>query len=150
MNNRVKLYNACCKRVMARMPDASVDLIVTDPPYKNIGGGSRDLLGGILKENDADLFKDMLEPAEFMGELFRVLKSGRSAYIFTNVLNMVSYITHAQRFGFKLSNILVWVKNTKTPNRWGMKDCEYILLFHKSPARVFNDCLLYTSPSPRD
>ena len=36
-----KLYNGDCLEVLRGLPDKSVDLVVTDPPYdlKNINGG---------------------------------------------------------------------------------------------------------------
>lgn len=41
-NNDIRLYNEDCMEVLKRLPDNSVDLIVTDPPYlieKSSGGG---------------------------------------------------------------------------------------------------------------
>ena len=41
-NNDICLYNEDCMEVLKRLPDNSVDLIVTDPPYlinKSSGGG---------------------------------------------------------------------------------------------------------------
>ena len=38
----VKLFNEDCMQVLKRLPDNSIDLIVTDPPYlikKSSGGG---------------------------------------------------------------------------------------------------------------
>ena len=40
-NNDIRLYNEDCMEVLKRLPDNSVDLIVTDPPYlieKSSGG----------------------------------------------------------------------------------------------------------------
>ena len=34
-----RIYNEDCLEGMKRIPDGSVDLIVTDPPYKTITGG---------------------------------------------------------------------------------------------------------------
>ena len=31
----------------------------------------------------------------------------------------------------RLHNILVWKKNNCTPNRWYMKNCEFVIFFHK-------------------
>ena len=39
----VKLFNEDCMQVLKRLPDNSIDLIVTDPPYlikKSSGGGA--------------------------------------------------------------------------------------------------------------
>ena len=45
-----------------------------------------------------------------------------------------------QKVGFKLHNLLVWVKNNATPNRWYMKNCEYVILARKGKARAINNC----------
>lgn len=42
-NNDIRLYNEDCMEVLGRLPDNSVDLIVTDPPYlieKSSGGAA--------------------------------------------------------------------------------------------------------------
>ena len=42
-NNNISLYNEDCMEVLKRLPDNSVDLIVTDPPYlinKSSGGAA--------------------------------------------------------------------------------------------------------------
>lgn len=44
MDNNISLYNEDCMEVLKRLPDNSVDLIVTDPPYlieKSSGGAAR-------------------------------------------------------------------------------------------------------------
>ena len=45
-NYNISLYNEDCMEVLKRLPDNSVDLIVTDPPYlieKSSGGAVRDI-----------------------------------------------------------------------------------------------------------
>ena len=45
-NNDIRLYNEDCMEVLKSLPDNSVDLIVTDPPYlieKCSGGAVRDI-----------------------------------------------------------------------------------------------------------
>lgn len=37
--NKVKLYQGDCLKLMKNIPDVSIDLIITDPPYKTITGG---------------------------------------------------------------------------------------------------------------
>ena len=42
----VKLFNEDCMQVLKRLPDNSIDLIVTDPPYlieKSSGGAAWDI-----------------------------------------------------------------------------------------------------------
>ena len=42
-NNDIRLYNGDCMEVLKSLPDNSVDLIVTNPPYliEKISGGGQ-------------------------------------------------------------------------------------------------------------
>ena len=122
----------------------SIDLIVTDPPYKCISGGKNGKKGrpsGILSKNDGKIFKhNDVKPEIWFPELYRVLKEGSHCYIMTNTLNLREYLNLAEKVGFKLHNLLVWEKNNKVTNRWYMKNGEYVLFLRKGPAKPINDC----------
>lgn len=45
-----------------------------------------------------------------------------------------------QKAGFDLHNLLIWEKNNATPNRWYMKNCEYIIFARKGAAKPINNC----------
>jgi len=57
----------------------------------------------------------------------------------TNTLNIKHFLNFSEQIGFKLHNILIWKKNNVTPNRWYMKNCEYILFFRKGKAKQINN-----------
>lgn len=57
----------------------------------------------------------------------------------TNTLNLERYLTLSRQAGFKLHNILVWEKNNVLPNRWYMKNAEYILFLRKGKAFSINN-----------
>ena len=44
-DDQVTLYHGDCLDVLAELPDASVDSVVTDPPYELTGGGSGGFMG---------------------------------------------------------------------------------------------------------
>lgn len=126
---------------MKNIPDGSIDLVVTDPPYKTITGGDSDGKNstrpkGMLSGN-RKLFahQNNIKPSQWIPELFRVLKEGSHCYIFTNHLNMKDMLIESERAGFKLHNILVWEKNNCTPSQFYMKNCEYILFLRKGKAK---------------
>lgn len=57
------IYNEDCLEGMKRMPDKSVDLVVTDPPYKIIGGGdskSRYATSGMLNRSSGNVINGKL------------------------------------------------------------------------------------------
>lgn len=125
--SNIILYNDDCLNIFKTIEDNSIDLIVTDPPYKTITGGDtnsekykrpKGMLGGNRK-----LFKyqNNIKIAEWMPELFRILKNGTHAYIFTNSLNLIEMLNTAIEVGFQLHNLLVWEKNNCTPSQFYLK-----------------------------
>jgi site-specific DNA-methyltransferase (adenine-specific) len=126
------------------LPSESVDLVVTDPPYKTITGGDSNGANserpkGML-EGNRKLFKHQkLKISDWMTQVYRVLKEGTHCYIFTNTLNMEEMLTEARKAGFKLHNILTWQKQNCTPSQYYMKNCEYVLFLRKGKAKWIND-----------
>lgn len=130
--------------LLNNLPNNSIDLIVTDPPYKTITGGDsngvnserpKGMLGGNRK-----LFKhQQLKITDWMPQLFRVLKEGSHCYIFTNTLNLSDMLIESKKVGLKLHNLLVWQKNNCTPSQFYMKNCEYVLFLRKGKAKWIND-----------
>lgn len=47
----MKLYNDDCMNIMKTLEDNSVDLVVTDTPYKVTSRGSAGNSGGMLQKN---------------------------------------------------------------------------------------------------
>lgn len=142
LSKSVNLFQGDCLEVMKEIPDGSVDLVLTDPPYKVISGGKPKKKGqpsGLLSKNDGKIFKhNDLKEEDWFPEIYRVLKEGSHCYIMTNTLNLERYLRLARESGFLLHNLLVWEKNNCTPNRWYMKNCEYTLFLRKGKAKRIN------------
>ena len=126
--------------------DETIDCIITDPPYETISGGSNENAGvnrpgGILSKNDGKIFEhNDLDIRDWIGECYRVLKQNTHIYIMTNFLNLEKYLHSVREAGFDIHNLLVWEKNTATPNRWYMKNAEYIIFGRKGEAKPINNC----------
>ena len=138
----MKLYNDDCLNVLKDVDDNSIDLVVTDPPYEVItggrNGGVKGKPSGILTENK-QLMKSIPKADLWLSECFRVMKDGTHIYIMTNTLNLTNYLNIINSVGFKLHNLLVWNKNNTTPNRWYMKNCEYVIFARKGFAKSINN-----------
>ena len=67
--NKATLYDGDCKKLLKGLPDESVDLVVTSPPYC-IGKAYED------PKDDIDTFKKLHE--DIFNELYRVVKVGGS------------------------------------------------------------------------
>ena len=136
-----------CLDLMKNIPDESIDLIVTDPPYKmnhttgsTTGSGFKERWCGNLYAGDKSLvFNTDIRFSEWLPEIYRVLKNSSHCYIFCNDKNMQELLVESQKSKFRLSNILVWHKNNATPNRYYMKNCEFILFLYKGFAKPINN-----------
>ncbi len=144
MTENIKLLQGDCLELMKEIPDKSIDLVVTDPPYKIIKGGDSNGKNskrpqGILK-GSRNLFKyQNIKISDWMDELYRVLKEDSHIYIFTNLTNLKEMLDESLKTGFKIHNILIWEKNNCTPSQFYMKNCEYVLFLRKGKAKYINN-----------
>lgn len=126
-----------CLELMKELPDESVDLILTDCPYKLVSGGCKGRHGGIFDESNigirsGKLFEhNNISFDEWLPELYRIVKPKTHTYIMINGRNLSVLQASAERAGFKLLNILIWEKNNATQNRYYMNKCEFILMLRK-------------------
>ena len=131
------LINADCLDAMRDIPDGSVDMVLTDPPYRVISGGSKGnpSLAESLGGNNGKIFKhNDISFTDWMPLVFDKLKPNSHAYIMTNLKNLFELERCAVKCGFKVHNLLVWEKQNATANRWYMKNCEYTLFLRKGAA----------------
>lgn len=129
--------------LLNNLPDKSIDLVVTDPPYKCLSGGRPKKKGqpsGILSKNDGKIFDyNDIKPEKWIPEVYRVLKENTHCYIMTNTINLEDYLRICRETGFQLHSVLVWKKNNVTPSRWYMKNGEYTLFLRKGKAKTINN-----------
>lgn len=142
----MRLLLGDCIEHLATLPDQSVDLVVTDPPYPAISGGSgpTSLMhrrpAGMLSKNDGKIFEhNDIAFADYLPHLFRVMKDPSHLYLMVNFFNLETALAEVRRAGFDIHNLLIWHKNNVTPNRWYMKNAEYVIFARKGAARAIND-----------
>jgi len=131
-----------CLKVMKKIEDNSIDCIITDSPFKlNYTSGSKtssskqDKWQGNLIAGDKNAnIQNNISFSDWLKDAFRVMKEGHF-YSFVNDKNVHHFINEAEKVGFKLHNILIWKKNNKTPNRWYMKNCEFIIFMRKGKSK---------------
>ena len=139
---KATLYNTDCLPFLKTLPSASVDLVVTDPPYdlKVKGGGS------IMKSTTRFqyLTKGELKPistgfsSEVLDELVRVLKRV-NLYLWCNkkqIPFLLDYFVTNRRCNFDL---LTWHKPNPVPATFNkyLTDTEYLLFFRDKGVPVF-------------
>lgn len=126
------------------LPDDSVDLVVTDPPYHTTSRGNSGNSGGMLatklnmsgrvfNHNDVDI-------KEWIPECFRILKDGSHFYCMTNHTNLIDMLNCATKSGFHFIKSLVWDKGNKIMGQYYMSQFEYILFFRKGRGVKINNC----------
>lgn len=142
--NRITLYNGDCASLLKRIPDESVDLIITSPPYC-IGKAYED------PNNDIETFKS--QHLKIIADLYRVLKPGGSIcwqvgyHIANGIVIPLDYIVYSVfteessklEFPLHLRNRIVWtfghgLNNTR---RFSGRH-ELILWFTKGNDYLFN------------
>lgn len=140
-NNSVTIYHGDCRELLPQLEP--VDLIATDVAYEGISGGNttdKRRCSGILKVNDGKIFEyNDITTAEYASLFFDVLRDPAHCYIMINNLNLEDALRDFREASFGLHNVLPWIKNNVTPNRWYMKDVELILFFRKGAAFQIND-----------
>lgn len=143
----INLMQGDCLELMKQMPDGSVDMVLTDPPYKmnhstggctNIGMKER-WKGNIKAGNTVMGFNTNIKFSDWLPGVYRILKDGGHCYIFCNDKNLQELFNSATMAGFRESNVLVWVKNNACPNRYYMKNCEFVLFLYKGKAKPITD-----------
>lgn len=88
--------------------------------------------GSVFKHNS-------IKFAEWLPELYRVLKEGSHCYVMVNDRNMLELLSEAKKSKFKLLNILTWKKTKHTPNRYYLKNSEFIVFLRKGRAKNINN-----------
>ena len=108
-----KIYNEDCLEGMKRIPDGSVDLIVTDPPYLiNYKTGYRKdkahrFNDVILNDDNEQLITD------YVKECYRILKDDTAMYLFCSS-HKVDFFKRELEKEFSIKNMIIWVKNNHT------------------------------------
>ena len=128
----VKLIQGDCLELMKGIPDNSIDMVVTDPPYRLVGGGC-------TNKTKKDGIFDRENVSSGKPEVYRVLKPGTHCYIFINGRNLKGLQEAAEKAGFQFQNLLAWRKQNKTANRYYMNQLEFTLLLRKGKARTINN-----------
>lgn len=120
-NNLNHLHLGDCTQIMRLIPDNSVDLIVTDPPYL-VNYRSRD--GRTIA---GDVNGDWLKPA--CAEMFRVLRHNRFVISFYGWNHADKFITAWRAAGFRIVGHFVFAKHYASRRGFteARHECAYLL-----------------------
>lgn len=104
-----KITQGDCLDVMKRLPDESIDLIVTDPPYLMNYQSRRRVANEKFRHihNDVDSHELI---SEYLAECSRILKDNTAIYVFCS-WHHIDFFKAEFEHHFKLKNLIVWNKN---------------------------------------
>lgn len=130
-NWRKCILKADSRDIIKRIPDNSIDFILTDPPY-NLGQhstGNIPLPGRTAMNNDVAEW-DMIDfnPEEWADEFIRILKPTGNLFIFTSY-NQLGRWYNSLDHKFDTSNFMIWHKTNPAPKIFKagfLNSCEMI------------------------
>lgn len=132
-----KIYNMDCLEGMQQLPDKSVDLIVTDPPYEFETRGSgfhkkRDYYDEIAAQGLAAGITE-----KYLVEMERIMKA-TNIYLFCNKNQLRMYFNFYQD---KNCDLLVWHKLNPIPvvNNKYLSDLEYIFFARDKGVKLYGE-----------
>lgn len=136
-----EIYLGDAYKLIKNLPDSSIDLIVTDPPYEITGLHG----GGIMKTRKRGHFADQLKDSQLdigidmsiLDEFVRVLKK-INVYIWCNKQQLLPYLKYFVDGKGCSFEIIVWGKKNPIPfcGTHYLVDKEYCLYFWEQGAPV--------------
>lgn len=121
-----------CFKLLDNIPDKSIDLILTDPPYNiaKYSTGNIDLPGRSALNNDlADWDKKEIEPQELLANFKRIIKPKGNIFIFTTY-NQIGKWHEVFDPEFDTFQFMVWHKTNPAPKIYKngfLNSCELIV-----------------------
>lgn len=141
---KTQLFQGDCLEVLKSIPDKSIDLIATDPPYKITPRGNYGTFGGMMKTEQSmkgKIFNENdISISDFIAEFYRVLKDSSHCYIMTNDKNLLEYMNEIAKADFIITKLLIWNKQNKICGQFYMTQKEYIIFCRKGKAKGINHC----------
>ena len=137
------LFHGDILDLIKNIEDESIDLVVTDPPYKTTSRGNAGNSGGMLQKQinkSGKVFShNDINIKDYANELYRILKSGSHCYIMTNHTNLIEMLNELTNVGFHFIKCLIWDKGNKIMGQYYMSQFEYVIFLRKGKAKWINN-----------
>jgi len=107
------IYNQDCLAAMPKLPDACLDLVITDPPFaidfrpvrSNYNRTQSRVIRGYKEVQARDYLQFTLS---WVQQAFRLLKRSGSMYVFSGWNNLKDVLTALDEVGFITVNHIIW------------------------------------------
>ena len=140
-NTEIKLYNGDCLELMKDIPDKSVDLTVTSPPYDNLRS-----YNGNIEQWSFEKFKAIAK------ELYRITKQGGVVVWVVGDQTIKGSETGTsfkqalffKEIGFNLYDTMIFAKKNPIPltHKRYEQHFEYMFIFSKGKPKTFNPIMV--------
>lgn len=127
--NSAQLLHGDCLQRMAELPDNSIDLILTDPPYNlglfmknratNLAAMRKNYFGAAGWDDAPEAEWESLM-SDFFAESARLLKPGASMIVFMAVIKVETIIKIAQNHNFYYKTTGIWHKTNPMPRNMNL------------------------------
>ncbi len=145
----MQLYRGDCLEVLKQIPDGSIDLVLTDPPY-NIGKAKWDKIPHYIEWC-----------GKWLKEVERVLKGNGSFYFWHNDMPQIAQLMEwiRQNTGFVFNSYIIWDKGAFRALSWmnpseknnlrsWFSTCEYCLFYTSQDETGLTTVMLDTNNFP--
>jgi DNA modification methylase len=123
----IELLQGDCLEIMRGMADASVDAVITDPPY--MMGAASTRRGERAQSPIADWTNAARWYKDWLGECFRVAKSDAPVWVFGNWRTLPVLEIAVQSLARHITSTLVWDKQWIGVGSMNGLRCQYGLVF---------------------
>lgn len=148
----VLLYNDDCINVLKTLPDNSIDLILTDPPY-NLGlymkkrntnlKAMRDNFFGATNWDNLEFSQWIKSMDDFFKETSRIIRVGGSMIMFMSIIKVESIIRLGEKHGFYYKTTGIWHKKNPMPRNMNLHFINsteaWIYFTYKAHTGTFNN-----------
>ena len=145
----IELLHGDCLQLLKDIPDSSVDLIITDPPYEIVAGGAGGAFGADKRKYHkqyADLDADISKTARIvcngfdpviLDEFCRIMKR-INIYVWCSKLQVRKLLDYFEDLGC-FTDILTWHKTNPTPtcNNTYLSDTEYLIFARQKGVKLY-------------
>lgn len=147
---------ADCMEILPTLPNGSIDLVITDPPYdiKNVKTGNNSEFSRSFQKMNDEIKSENLTGGvslDFCKEIMR-LQNKVNAYIWCNKSQILPYLKFFVEENGCAFDILVWRKTNAVPtfNNKYLSDKEYCLYFRRggycNPPNYKNASTIFECP----
>lgn len=128
----IKLMQGDCLERMKEIPDGSVDMVLTDPPYGTMKGINETYVGYGRKNHDGHAWDERIDHGAMLDECNRVLRPNGSLVLFSQDPYTGKLMTE-QHGNLPFSYRLTWLKN----------DFANALIAKKAPVNYTEDICVF-------